>query len=512
MLFTYKGIEYKLILLTLAGSQSYNTNFRKGEGHPYGEDYESDIDLKGVYIVNNVDRLGVFNPEIREDIQSEKIEDRPDKEDLIKQLNTHLNLPFEIPLDNDIALYSLNKFIKMASDNNPNILDILFVDEEIVLYKQNEWEMLRNERNLFLTTKVKKTFSEFGKAQIYKMNSHYKMFNEFPQVNEVTKIVEKAFYNGDITFQWINDNFSGDLTKLIVQKVVSQHLIKNNLEFDKDTKQYKEIYFSIKNELETISKKSISWDKFLEKYISEDLKQTIYNYRKPYLIDFITFKDLKGHKYDKKTTIQELLETLELKNISFDLDLTDFNHNDNIYNFLLKEASFRTIGESVINIFTKPLGKFNGGILGQNGDLKANDPKETGKFVGSAIINKNDYKKQIDNIKKLWFWKSERNEFRSILEEKFGYDTKNGGHLIRLLTVAIKIFKTGTYIPKLNNEDSIFIKNIIKGHFTYNELMELADKLEIDLENISRENKLLPNEIDKNKINDIYLSIILNKM
>ena len=46
---------------------------------------------------------------------------------------------------NDIAYYELRKFIELCSKNNPNILEMLNVPEDCVLYKDQQDKSLVND-------------------------------------------------------------------------------------------------------------------------------------------------------------------------------------------------------------------------------------------------------------------------------------------------------------------------------------------------------------------------------
>lgn len=60
------------------------------------------------------------------------------------------NLVFEMK-EPDLSLFNLIKFIKLALNGNTNILEVLFAPEECVLYSNPFGNILRNNRNLFLT-------------------------------------------------------------------------------------------------------------------------------------------------------------------------------------------------------------------------------------------------------------------------------------------------------------------------------------------------------------------------
>nr|WP_321233848.1 nucleotidyltransferase domain-containing protein [uncultured Psychroserpens sp.] len=67
---------------------------------------------------------------------------------------------------NDIAYYELSKFIDLLSKNNPNILELLNVPKEFVLYKHPIFDRIKKED--FLSKLCKNTFANYAFTQIKK--------------------------------------------------------------------------------------------------------------------------------------------------------------------------------------------------------------------------------------------------------------------------------------------------------------------------------------------------------
>lgn len=67
--------------------------------------------------------------------------------------------------DIDITLKSLGEYCKLAQNNNPNILELFFVPDNCVLYKNNYWDKLVENKDLFLSLKVFHSFKGYAHSQ-----------------------------------------------------------------------------------------------------------------------------------------------------------------------------------------------------------------------------------------------------------------------------------------------------------------------------------------------------------
>lgn len=113
--------------------------------HSYGlSTPDSDEDIRGVCIPPVDYWLGVYNFE-----QAERI----DK-------------------DEDRVIYGLQKFFKLATDSNPNIIEFLYCDESSIINTTPFWERIRENRHLFLSKKAKFTFSGYAISQLKRIKTH----------------------------------------------------------------------------------------------------------------------------------------------------------------------------------------------------------------------------------------------------------------------------------------------------------------------------------------------------
>jgi len=106
-------------------------------------------------------------------------------------------------------------------------------------------------------------------------------------------------------------------------------------------------------------------------------------------------------------------------------------------------------------------------------------------------VNRDIYSANHTNWKSYWTWKNNRNEKRSVLEEKFGYDVKHAMHLIRLLRSGLDILENG--IVPVKRPDKDYLLDIRNGKFTYDEIIKESEMLTKKVEEVSKKSSL-PNE------------------
>lgn len=122
------------ILLVKHGSHAYGLNTP-----------ESDLDVKGVAI--------------------------PPREYFFGFLKKFEQAEFKPP---DTTIFDIRKFFQLAADCNPNIIEVLWVDDSDVIYENGFGAWLRDIRKRFLSQKAKYTFSGYAIAQLKRIKTHRK--------------------------------------------------------------------------------------------------------------------------------------------------------------------------------------------------------------------------------------------------------------------------------------------------------------------------------------------------
>lgn len=116
----------KIIFECIAGSTAYGTNTK-----------DSDTDIRGVFLNTKVDVFSLFPAPIQ--VGDGK---------------------------HDTVYYELRRFIELALDNNPQILEMLFIPQDCIKVTNTVWQKMLDNRHLFISKKCKATYSGYAFAQI----------------------------------------------------------------------------------------------------------------------------------------------------------------------------------------------------------------------------------------------------------------------------------------------------------------------------------------------------------
>jgi len=126
-----------IIYKVIAGSHCYGTN-----------NEDSDVDIRGTFILPNEDYLGLSNP-------PQQVSDET----------------------NDITYYSLKRMFELIIPANPNMIELLFLPEDCILECHPIMQKLIENRELFISTKAYHTFSGYSIAQIKRSKGQNKWIN-----------------------------------------------------------------------------------------------------------------------------------------------------------------------------------------------------------------------------------------------------------------------------------------------------------------------------------------------
>lgn len=104
------------------------------------------------------------------------------------------------PEPDDITFYELRKFVSLAANANPNIIEMLWVPDEFVIFSDPIFQKLKTNRDLFLSKKIRHTFSGYAMSQLHRLKGHHKWISnpqpqERPRMSSFCKLVRN---NGQI--------------------------------------------------------------------------------------------------------------------------------------------------------------------------------------------------------------------------------------------------------------------------------------------------------------------------
>lgn len=114
----------------------------------------------------------------------------------------------------DEEAHELRRFLKLVAQNNPNTLEALYV-ERLIEHETDIWKRIRAKRDLFLSKKVRWTFSGYAAAQMKRIETHRGYLlnppgrmptrGEFGLPNETRIAKENQNAILSLPDQWVND-------------------------------------------------------------------------------------------------------------------------------------------------------------------------------------------------------------------------------------------------------------------------------------------------------------------
>jgi predicted nucleotidyltransferase len=139
---THEWLPRRTLLLAKGGSQAYGTNTP-----------ESDLDVRGICVAPPEYYLGFA----REFEQAEQ------------------HVPF------DLTIFDLKKFMRLATECNPNIVEMLWQDPDDYLVWTRMGSELLDQREAFLSKRAQFTFSSYALSQLKRINTHRRWLLNPPQ-------------------------------------------------------------------------------------------------------------------------------------------------------------------------------------------------------------------------------------------------------------------------------------------------------------------------------------------
>lgn len=335
-------MEKKILVKHYAGSKAYGTNIET-----------SDTDFRGIFLGSRIEITTPFF----------NVKEWVDKS------------------EEDTKFFELNSFIELACDNNPNILETLFVDRADIVSNSDEYNYLREHNKMFLTKKIAHTTSSYAIQSLMKMKNHNKFINNL----DIEKPLQTNFVS-------VIRNFT-------------------------DNK------------------------------------------------DFNTKIDL----VDNFSTGYKL--------ISYGKDIFGVIESENKRNSTFNSEFFLNRTKSSDNTLPLILLKFR------------SEEYEAAKIKYNSFLK----------------WKGARNQTaRNLIEDKFGYDSKDAMHLVRLMRIGYECITEGEY--KVKRPDAKELLEIRDGKWTYDEIYSYAKDFDVKIKEAAKKS-FLPDNVDREKAAKLILEI-----
>jgi hypothetical protein len=111
-----------------------------------------------------------------------------------------------------------------------------------------------------------------------------------------------------------------------------------------------------------------------------------------------------------------------------------------------------------------------------------------------------------DQLQRLMGLRGQKDINRPILEQLYGYDTKYAMHIVRLMSEARELMKTGriTY-PRPEVE---LLKDIRRGKYKLNDVVQMANDIQAEAIE-AQKTASLPDKVDRNKLSELIADIHL---
>jgi hypothetical protein len=160
-----KWVEDRTILKVYRGSHAYGTNHK-----------DSDVDLGGVCIPPKEFIIGYDHFEQWEN-----------------KNYTNFKAYNKLKKSAEITIFALHKFINLAFNCNPNVIEHLFVNPTHIMHCNDYGKKLIENRNLFLTKRARHTFGGYAFSQLKRLTNKLPMDEAKAKIERLE--IKKQEYN-----------------------------------------------------------------------------------------------------------------------------------------------------------------------------------------------------------------------------------------------------------------------------------------------------------------------------
>ena len=422
--YTFENIREQNILLYeyVRGSQAYGLSLPT-----------SDEDTGGVFIMDYSDVLGISDNKI-DQVNDEK---------------------------NDTVWYEIGKYIELLAKANPNMLESLFIPDHCVKYIHPAFQIIKDNRNTFVTKETFKSFVGYATSQIQKARGLNKKI--------VNPIVERK---QPIDFCYTFNDYQGTtpIANWLAERGLKQ--IYCGLNHLPNMNQMYGVFYDYAQHIRMEYKTP---EAFLEYYNEQMCTPVKKNMVITYFLNFV-------HEY---------------------LETKQFNDTKDAINDYCAD-------ETIIEAYKALTPKGYHGIVkeaGTSNDVHLDSILKGDYPICHMSYNEDGYQSHCRMYKEYKEWEAKRNPQRYLENLEKDFDRKNMMHCVRLLTMGIEIATTGQVNVDRTNIDREFLLNIRLGNTTYEEIIAYADAKKNELQAAIEKCDFLPDKIDMNEVNNILINI-----
>lgn len=346
---------------------------------------------------------------------------------------------------NDNVAYELGRYLELLVKANPTMLESLYVSDDCVIYKHPVMDKIFKMRDKFLCKDALKSFTSYALEQIRKAKGYNKLC-AYPEDMERKQPIDFCY------------TFKNQGTEPI-----NNWLDRNGL---------KQIYCGL-NHLPNMNQM------------------------------YGLFYDWGQHLHMEWKTEGDFLEY-------YHAYLTGMKSPfiDNLHAYMQSDSLYKNVTIGDVYKVTMPKGYH--GIQKESGtsnDVHLDSIKKGDKPLCWMHYNKDGYHSHCKLYKNWSDWKRLRNEERYKSNFGQGYDAKNMSEVVRLLSMGCELAEgKGFIVDRRITGDREYLLDIKKHKYTYEELIEVGNKLEMRL-NEAMKTCTLPEHVDEEMANKLLIEM-----
>ena len=383
-------------------------------------------------------------------------------------------VPEEVAIDKqDIKFYELKKFVRLASECNPSIVELLFMPEFCVRKVTPVYQKLIDNRDVFMSRQAFRTFSGYAYSQISKAKGQNKMIHQDAAWEICVAKARTLLQTGEIDQLWVQEKMSKDVLKALMRNQPELPFELPNRAGMNACLGYPDIA-----RLQRPTHAQFCWLIPREAFTDEDWREKLGVTAPAWPARPLRFDAAKP--WPSGITLENC-------------HAAALEHTHDVFRLYYYGPEAK--------------GVFRGNDLLVCESIPVED--EWDKFRGLLIFNENAYEDAVSDWNRYWQWRANRNEARwaGKTGELFEYDSKNLMHCMRLLWSGENLLRHGFPIVRFEGERLERLKLIRAGVLPYEEIMaEVEAKME-ELKTIEKTSSL-PASANAKRIDELYLEAV----